>query len=75
MYFNNRGEMNASSVKEALQVLTKYASILGDNMPSNYALSGQPDVNDEKRNELITKAIYTQEGKLALAQAMANPIN
>ena len=75
MYFNNQGQLNASSVKEALQVLTKYASILGDNVPSNYALSGQPDMNDEKRDALVTKAIYTQEGKLALAQAMANPIN
>ena len=31
-------------------------------------------MNDEKRDELIARAIMTQEGKIALAQAMANPI-
>lgn len=72
--FNTRGEVNASSVKDALQTLTKYAAILEDNAPSNLALSGQPSLNDEKRDELITRAIMTHEGKIALAQAMANPI-
>jgi hypothetical protein len=72
--FNTRGEMNASSLKDALQVLTKYASILEENVPSNMALAGQPSLNDEKRDELISRAIMTHEGKIALAQAMANPI-
>lgn len=73
-YFSPRGDLNASSVKDALQTLTKYAAILEDNVPSNLALSGQPSLNDEKRDELISRAIMTHEGKIALAQAMANPI-
>lgn len=73
-YFNARGEMNASSVKEALATLVKYAAILEEGVPSNQALAGRPGLNDEKRDELISRAIMTQEGKLALAQAMANPI-
>lgn len=72
--FNNKGELNASSVKEAVQVLAKYASILQDNEPSNVGLAGQPGLSDDKRDELVTRAIMTQEGKIALAQAMANPI-
>ncbi len=72
--FNNKGEMNASSLKDALQVLVKYASILEDNQPSNAGLAGQPGLSEEKRDELIARAIMTQEGKIALAQAMANPI-
>lgn len=72
--FNSKGELNASSVKEAVQVLAKYASILQDNEPSNAGLAGQPGLSDDKRDELITRAIMTQEGKIALAQAMANPI-
>lgn len=72
--FNNKGEMNASSLKDALQVLVKYASILEDNQPSNTGLAGQPGLSEEKRDELIARAIMTQEGKIALAQAMANPI-
>jgi len=52
----------------------KYASVLEENMPSNSTLAGQPSMNDTKRDELIATAIQTQEGKIALAQAMANPI-
>ena len=73
--FNTRGEMNATSVKDALNTLVKYAAILEENQPSNAALAGRPGLNDEKRDELISRAIMTQEGKIALAQAMANPIN
>ncbi|HUU86750.1 MAG TPA: HK97-fold major capsid protein [Candidatus Glassbacteria bacterium] len=43
-------------------------------MPSNATIAGQPGLNDSKRDELIATAIQTQEGKIALAQAMANPI-
>lgn len=73
-YFNPKGEMNASSMKEALQNLVKYASILEENAPSNAGLAGQPSLSDDKRDELISRAISTQDGKMALAQAMANPI-
>lgn len=72
--FNNQGELNASSFKDALVQLTKYASILEDNVPSNLSLSGQPRLSDNSRDEIIARAIETHEGKYALAQAMANPI-
>lgn len=72
--FNNGGQMNASSVRDALLTLTKYAAVLEDNQPSNLGLAGQISLSEEKRDELITRAIMTQEGKIALAQAMANPI-
>lgn len=72
--YNNQGQMNASSLKDALQTLVKYAAVLEDNQPSNMGLAGQMSLSDEKRDELITRAIMTQEGKIALAQAMANPI-
>src|SRR5271166_5483781 len=72
--FSNQGQMNASSLKDSLQQLIKFASILEDNVPSNQGLAGQPALSDDKRDELITRAIMTQDGKIALAQAMANPI-
>lgn len=72
--FNNKGEINASSVKDALACITRYASILEENTPSNFSLAGQPGVSDSQRDELISRAIMTHEGKIALAQAMANPI-
>ncbi len=73
-FFNTHGEMNASSLKDALQTLSKYASILEENAPSNMSLAGQPGLNDDRRNDLIARAIGTHEGKIALAQAMASPI-
>jgi hypothetical protein len=72
--FNNGGQLNASSFKDSLQQLIKFASILEDNVPSNQGLAGQPSLSDDKRDELIVRAIMTQDGKIALAQAMANPI-
>jgi hypothetical protein len=72
--FNNKGELNASSLKDAVANLVRYASILEDNLPSNTGLAGQVSLSDDKRDELISRAIMTQDGKIALAQAMANPI-
>jgi len=72
--FNNQGQLNASNVQDAFNTIMKYASVLEENMPSNSTLAGQPSMNDTKRDELIATAIQTQEGKIALAQAMANPI-
>ncbi len=72
--FNGQGQMNASSLKDALQTLVKYAAVLEENQPSNMGLAGQASLSDDKRDELISRAIMTQDGKIALAQAMANPI-
>ncbi len=72
--YNAKGELNASSLQDAMQTLTRFASVLEENAPSNLALTGQPSLNDDKRDELISRAIMTHEGKIALAQAMANPI-
>lgn len=73
--FSPQGEMNAGSVQEALQTIAKYASAMEyQNQPSNVALHTQPSFTNEARDELISRAIMTQDGKIALAQAMANPI-
>jgi hypothetical protein len=60
--FSNKGEMNAGSLREALQTLVKYAAILEENQPSNTGLAGQVSLSDDKRDELVTRAIMTQEG-------------
>lgn len=73
--FNSKGEVNASSLQEALSTIAKYASILQDNQPSNLGLSGQIGLTAEQRDEIIGRAIQSNDGKIALAQAMANPIN
>lgn len=74
LLFNGKGEINASSVSDALQTIAKYASLLEEqNAPSNSGLVTST-VSDSRRDELISRAILTNEGKVALAQAMANPI-
>jgi hypothetical protein len=72
--FNTRGEMNASSLKDALAQIVRYASILENGQPSNVQLAGQPGLSETQRDELISRAIFSNEGKIALAQSMANPI-
>ena len=72
--FNTHGEINASNVTEALTQIVKYASIIEDLQPSSNAQAAAPGLNDGQRDEMIKQALMTQEGKIALGQAMANPI-
>ena len=72
--FNGQGQMNATSLQDAIQCLAKYAAILSENVPANQGLAGQPSLSDQSRDDLMARAISSQEGKIALAQAMANPI-
>ena len=72
--FNTHGEINASNVAEALSQIVKYASIIEDLQPSSSAQAAAPSLNDGQRDEMIKQALMTQEGKIALGQAMANPI-
>lgn len=72
--FQKQGELNAGSVKDALSNIVKYASILEELQPANTGLAQRPSFSDEQRDELIKRALMTQEGKIALGQAMANPI-
>jgi len=72
--FNTHGELNATGVKDALANIVKYASVLEEMQPANSGLAQTPSFNDQQRDELIKRALMTQEGKIALGQAMANPI-
>jgi len=72
--FNTNGELNASNVKDALSQIVKYASIVEELQSSSDAASVAPSLNDTQRDEMIKQALMTQEGKIALGQAMANPI-
>lgn len=71
--FNSKGELNAWNKQEAIQQLVKYASMLSE-QPSNVGISEEPSFSDKQREALLKKALTTQEGKVALGQAMANPI-
>lgn len=68
--FNSQGELNAANEKEALSQIVKYASILERNQSANSGLAGQPSFTDEQKDELIRRALMTQEGKISLGQAI-----
>lgn len=72
--FNAQGELNALSERDALAQIVKYASIIERNQSANQNLAGQPSFTEEQKDELVRRALNTTEGKIALGQAMANPI-
>ena len=72
--FNAHGELNASNVQDALSQIVKYASIIEDLNPSSASQAAATTLNDGQRDEMIKQALMTQEGKVALGQAMATPI-
>lgn len=110
-FFDSKGEVSATSLKDALQTLIKYAEILEkeeikdvvalQKMQDNFAggealkhsieksiyfepsyVTGGADpsakvkqiIDSATKDELITRAINSAEGKKALAQAMAEPL-
>jgi hypothetical protein len=72
--FNTHGELNASSVADALKQIVKYASVIDDLQSSNASLSAAASFSDDQRDEMVKQALMTQDGKIALGQAMAVPI-
>ena len=51
--FNNRGEINASSLKDALQQVVKFAAVLEDNSPANLGFSGQSSLSDDRDRKSV----------------------
>lgn len=73
--FNTHGELNAASVKDALEKIVKYAAVMEQaGLSSSDVLSQGPSLTDTQRDEMIKAALSSQDGKMALGQAMANPI-
>ena len=72
--FNTHGELNAIDDRDALSQIVKYASIIQNNQSSSMGIAGAPSFTEEQKDELIRRALMTTEGKVALGQAMANPI-
>ncbi len=71
--FNSKGELNASSSADAINKIVAFAQAMGGSVAPN-----SPNTNtagmDEAREALLVKAMQSERGKVALAQAMANPI-
>jgi hypothetical protein len=73
--FNRNGQLNASDMQDAIMQLAKYASYQNSGEGQTVeGLAGDFGPSAQERDELISRAILSQDGKVALAQAMANPI-
>lgn len=72
--FNNKGELNASTHQEALRQIIKHASMLEELQSSNSSIVQAPGLTDQMREAALERALNSTEGKIALGQAMANPI-
>lgn len=72
--FNTHGELSSENVQAALSQIVKYAAVIEQLTPSNSSLEKSPSLSEEQRNEMISRALLSHEGKMALGQAMANPI-
>jgi len=72
--FDNKGELNAATTRDALTAITKMAKIIEDNANSSNTLAGRPSFNNNQKDDMIKRALLTSEGKIALGQAMALPI-
>lgn len=72
--YGKKGEINGNSFQDALAQVIKYASVMEEMQPSNVALSSGPSYSEQQRESLLKKALDDPQGKVALGQAMANPI-
>lgn len=72
--FNAQGDLNAYDRADAVNQLVKYASILASGQEAINAPTSQSKYSDDQREQLLQKALATPSGKIALGQAMANPI-
>ena len=69
--------INANSQVDAFKQLLKYATLVSeakDNLPSNFALADEVTYAESEKEALLKEALATDSGRIALGQAMANPI-
>ena len=71
--FDRNGQVNAYNKAEALGELVRLANMIS-NQPSNSGASSARSYSDEASEAMLKQALETTEGKVALGQAMANPI-
>jgi len=71
--FNDAGKLNAHDRAEALAQLVRYANMLSQ--PNSSSVEAEsPSFSDEAKEALLAQALSSEKGKIALGQAMANPI-
>jgi hypothetical protein len=70
--FNKSGEMNAFDKKDVLNQMMAFVTAVGN--ANTATAAAEPSVSDTEKEALLSKALANERGRVALAQAMANPI-
>ena len=68
--FNQEGELNAVTQKDAIEGLAKYAGILQNHVSANQNLAGKPSYSEQQKDDMIKRALMSADGKVALGQAI-----
>lgn len=71
--FNSKGELNAASSADAINKIVAFAQAMQNGVTAAPSTNASANT-DDAREALLVKAMQSERGKVALAQAMANPI-
>lgn len=72
--FDNKGEINAWDKDDCIRQIAKYASLLNASQRQTGPAPATQRYTEQQKEQLLKAALSTERGKVALAQAMANPI-
>lgn len=72
--FDNKGELNAWDKKDAVRQLVKYAQLIASGSKQTGPAPSTHRYTEAQKEELLRMALTSERGKIALGQAMANPI-
>jgi hypothetical protein len=71
--FNSNGEINAYDKADAMSQMVRLANLISG-QPSNSGAASTSTYSDEAKEQMLKQAMSSEQGKIALAQSMANPI-
>jgi hypothetical protein len=72
--FDNKGEINAWDKSDAIKQIAKYANLLASGSGTAGTAPASQRYSEAQKEELLKMALTSERGKVALGQAMANPI-
>lgn len=72
--FDNKGEINAYDKQDAIKQIAKFANLLNSGASQMGTAPASQRYTEAQKEELLKMALTSERGKVALGQAMANPI-
>lgn len=72
--FDNKGEINAWDKQDAIKQIAKFANLLASGANQSGPAPASQRYTESQKEDLLKMALTSERGKVALGQAMANPI-